>query len=142
MGASEDAGFFIGQFGAFEIALTRGPLAIFTDGRPLLLGHNHVDQRMFGRENHVGSAVKGVRTRRKDADLVAAVVDRGTVSVRSRYREIDLRPFAFSNPVALEQFDSFRPIETVELADQAFSVGRDSQHPLTHWTPDHRMTAN
>jgi hypothetical protein len=70
---------------------------------------------MLGRQHHVGRAIKCVRPSREDADLSFIV-----------NLEIDFRAFAATNPIALEQLDSFRPIESVQLVKQSLRVGRDS----------------
>src|ERR1700694_1912924 len=87
---------------------------------------------MLRREHQERPAVKRVRASREYADLLFVIVD----------LEIDFRAFAFSDPVSLEQFDSFRPIEAFELIDQSFRVSSDAQHPLPHWPANHRKPAN
>ena len=90
--AGEDAGFFFRELGALEIAFSRGAFAIFADCRPLLFGHDLLDQRMFGREHHVSRAVKCVWPRRKYADFFIVIVD----------LEIDFGAFAPADPVSLK----------------------------------------
>src|SRR5262249_50128405 len=56
--------------------------------------------------------------------------------------EIDLRAFASSNPIALEQFDSFRPIQRIKVIEQPLRVSGNAEHPLAHWPSDDRETAD
>ena len=103
---------------------------------------------MFRREHHIGGAVKRVRSRGEDTDFVAAtgavaaVADRGTGVIDPGYSKIDFRAFASSDPIFLEQFDPFWPIEPFELIQQALGICHDSQHPLPHWPADDRKSAN
>ena len=76
---------------------------------------------MLGREHHVSRTIERVWPRGKDMDFLL-VVD----------LELDLRAFASTDPVALQQFDSLRPIESVEFIEQALRISGDAQHPLPH----------
>src|ERR1700730_8506890 len=98
----------------------------------MFLGHDLIDEWMFGRQHEKRSSVKRVWSGRKHAELVRVIVD----------LEIDLCAFAATNPVSLKQFDSFRPVESFQLINQSLSVSRDSQHPLPHRPPDHWKAAN
>ena len=60
---------------------------------------------MFRRENQKRSAVKCIGTCCENADPFVAVID----------FKIDLRAFAPTDPISLEQLDSFRPIQSVQL---------------------------
>src|SRR6266480_4588745 len=87
---------------------------------------------MLWREHQKRSSVKGVGTCGKNPDFLVAFVD----------LEIDLCAFAFPDPVSLEQLDSFGPVESVQLFEQALCISRNSQHPLTHRPPHDRKSAN
>src|ERR1700730_5119899 len=87
---------------------------------------------MLRREHQERPAVKRVRASGEYADLLFVIVD----------LEIDFRAFAFSDPISLEQFDSFRPIESFELVDQALGVSGNAQHPLPHWPANDRKSAH
>ena len=104
----------------------------FAHRRPLLFGDDEIDKRMFRREHHERRAVKRVGTRRENADFSGRIVD----------LEIDLCAFASADPVALEQFDSFRPIESVQFVEQSLRIRGDAQHPLPHRPPDDREAAD
>jgi len=56
--------------------------------------------------------------------------------------EIDFRTFASANPIALKQFDSFGPIQFIEVIEQSLRIGSDAQHPLPHWSSNNREFAN
>ena len=77
---------------------------------------------MFGCEDQERPAVKRVGTRREYANFFLVIVD----------VEIDLGAFTFSDPIALEQFNSFRPIESLQLVQQSLGIRRDAKHPLPH----------
>src|SRR5205823_3935497 len=87
---------------------------------------------MLRRQYEECSSVKRVGTCGKNPDFLVAFVD----------LEIDLRAFAFPDPVSLEQLDSFGPIESVQLFEQALCISGNPQHPLTHRPPDDRKSAN
>jgi hypothetical protein len=120
--AGEDAALFLRQVGALEVGLRGARLAIRFDGVLLLRGHDLVDERMLGREDHVGRAEEGVGPRREDGDLLTSD------------GEIHLRSLASSDPVFLEQLDALGPVEAVEFVDEALGVGGDAQHPLLERT--------
>ena len=120
----KDAGLFLREVGPFEIGFRSDLPAIFLHSRSSILGCELIDQWMLRREHHVGRAVKRVRSRGEDADLVAAIGDRGAGVIDSGYSKINLRAFAATDPVALQQLDRLRPIEAIKLADQTIGKGR------------------
>jgi len=68
---------------------------------------------MLGGQHHVSCAIKRVGACRKhtdgrDAALLTGISESGD-------REIDFSAFAASDPIALEQFDSLRPIESFKF---------------------------
>src|SRR5581483_1039242 len=113
--ARENAGFFFCELGALEITFARGALPVFAHGRPLILSYDLIDERMFRREHHISRAVKSIGSRREHANPRVVLID----------LEFDLGAFAAANPIALKQFDSFRPIESLELVDQTLGVRGD-----------------
>ena len=72
---------------------------------------------MLGGQHHVGCTVKCIRPRRENANgSVSILVARSGLEARGlRYSEIDFGAFAASDPIALEQFDSLRPIESLKF---------------------------
>src|SRR5713101_3712441 len=80
---------------------------------------------MLGREHHVSAAVKCVGARRENADFLFAPVD----------FEIDFCAFTAANPIALKEFNSFRPIQCVQFIKQSLRKSGDAQHPLPHGPP-------
>ena len=83
---------------------------------------------MFGSQHEVGGAEKSVGTRRENRDGFLKPFE----------PKADLGTFAAAYPVALKQFDRFRPVEAVEVGDKAFGISRDAEHPLAHRTAFHR----
>ncbi len=109
----------------------RGPPLERRVGRPLV-GDDRVDQRVLGREHHVGGAEERVGAGGEHGDLDALVL---------LDRERDLGTDAAADPVALHQLDRLRPVEQVEVGEQAIGVGGDAQHPLRERSPEHRVVA-
>ena len=90
---------------------------------------------MLGGQHHVGGAEEGIGTGGEDGQFVLA-------SVLSRYgREPDGGAFAAADPVGLHRLDFLRPVEPVEVAQQALGVMRDAQHPLAHLLLRHQRSA-
>src|SRR6267378_7454727 len=87
---------------------------------------------MFRREHQECPAIKRVRSRSENANLLLYILN----------LKIDLRPLASANPVTLEQFDSRWPIEFVESLEQSLRKSSDTQHPLPHWSSHNRKAAN
>ena len=129
--AGEDAGLLGVQLGAVHVALACGLLAVAVHVGPLRVGRDARDQRMLGGQHHIGRAEQGVGARGVHRDPFAAARD----------REIYLRAFRLADPVALHLLDAFRPVQPVQIRQQALGVLRDAQHPLAHRLADHRMVA-
>src|SRR6185312_8023351 len=55
--------------------------------------------------------------------------------------EIDLGPFAPTDPVALHVLDGARPIDDLELLAEAVGIGGDPEHPLLQRHTDDRKPA-
>src|SRR5207245_10060309 len=116
--AGKNAGFFLRQLSPFKIAFAGSLFSIIADGRPLLFGHDQIDQRMFRREHHVGGAVKRVRSRGEYPDFF--VVD----------LKIDFRAFASADRISLEQLDSLRPSEAFKLITHSLRQSGNAQRPV------------
>ena len=90
------------------------------------VGDQGVDQRVLGCQHHVGGAEEGVGAGRED-------VDRGRrtrVTGGSIDRETDFGALRATDPVALHGLDRVRPVEQVEILEQAIGIGGDAHHPL------------
>src|SRR5205823_5533550 len=86
---------------------------------------------MFRREHQERPAVERVGARGENTNMRIAIVD----------LEIDFRAFAATDPIPLQQLDSFGPVESPEFIDQSLGIRSDAQHPLPHRPPNDRMTA-
>src|SRR4030095_8867370 len=87
---------------------------------------------MFRSEHQECTAVKRVGTRSENANLLIHVLN----------LEVDFRAFASADPVALEQFNFFRPIKPLEFVEQSLRIRGDTQHPLPHRSSHNREAAN
>ena len=97
------------------------------------VGHDVVDQRVLGREHHVGGAEQRVGTRREDLDARRPRAPRpGTRRWRRRCGR--------SSCAACSLIDSGQSSE-VEVGEQAVGVRRDAQHPLLQRALEHRVVA-
>ena len=128
--------------------MRRGLIAIRCDIGSLVRGREPVDQRMLGRQHHVGCAEERVGPGREDADHVGAGVlgpdaraPAGLRPVAGVDREIDLGPLAAADPVALHVLDRARPVDVFEVVEQPLGVGGDAQHPLGQRHADDRVPA-
>ena len=79
---------------------------------------------MLRREHHVGRAEEGVGACRVDGEFFPAAFE----------REIDERTLRAADPIFLQKFNRFRPVERVESIEQALGEGGYAQHPLAHGT--------
>ena len=82
---------------------------------------------MLRRQHQVGGA----------EECVGACCEDGHRLLHAIQGETHLGTLAATDPVSLEKFDGFGPVEGVQIRDQAFRVGRDAKHPLTHWAAFH-----
>ena len=132
VGAGEHAGLLLGgEVGALEVGLIadRGDVAF--DG-VLLGGRGELaDERMLGRDDHVGRAVKGVRTGREDGQRVGVAVE----------LEGDFGALGLADPVLLEALRRIGPVDVVEAFDELVGVGGDAQDPLADRATFDRMVA-
>src|SRR5436190_3271204 len=99
---------------------------------------------MFRRENQERTSIKRVRPGSENAN---SSIGFPPISGLPRqgcrcHGKIDLCAFTSTNPVALELFDSLRPIEGVELSEQPLGICSDAQHPLSHRPSNNRKTAD
>ena len=105
----------------------------------LLVRRQRVDERMLRREDEVGRAEDRVGTRREDADVDCCAVnspcparDRGGAGelLEILHAERDLGAFGPADPVPLRLLGRLRPVEPVEVVEQAPGVLRDAEKPL------------
>ena len=93
-------------------------------------GDEVADERMLGRENHVGGAEQGVGTGGEHLDAA----DAGHV-------EANLGTARASDPVALHGLDLVRPVQQIQVVEQPVGVRGDPHHPLPQMLPEHREVA-
>ncbi|MGX1120660.1 hypothetical protein RKD37_006023 [Streptomyces ambofaciens] len=77
-----------------------------------------LDQRVLGRQHHVGRAEQRVGAGGEDGDALA--VD----------GEVDAGALGAADPVALLQLDGLGPVQLVQVVQQPVGVGRDAHVPL------------
>ncbi len=100
-----------------------------------------LDQRMFGRQHHVGGAEQRVGPGGEDADCRVAAVGFAVLRTVAKQGKIDLRAFALADPVALHLLDRFGPIDQFQIVEQAVGIGGDAQQPLPQRHADDGMAA-
>jgi len=126
IGAGENAGFVLGEVGPLEVALGGGFIDIRVDSCKAIGGCNARNERVLGREDHVGCAEKRVWT--------------GCIDFESRIMPIDLKDhrgtFGLADPVALHELDRLRPVELVEIFEETICIGSDFQNPLANSLAD------
>ena len=93
-------------------------------------------QRMLGRQHHVGGAEQGVGPGGEHLDVAHRSVQRCDRTER------DQRPLGAADPVALHGLDRLRPVEAVEVLQQAVGVGGDPHHPLLERALEHLVVAS
>ena len=125
IGSGEDARFFLGEVRAFQVALGGALGAVLFHGVFLFRRGDGVHQRVFRGEDHVGGSKEGVRPGGVNGDGFPV------------QGEVHFRPFRFAYPVALEQFDGFRPVQRLQFVNEALRVVRDAQHPLAQGAAFH-----
>jgi len=100
--------------------------------RGLVFGRGQgVDQGMLGSQHHVGGTEKGVRTGGEDPQFVGMPL----------HAEADLGPFTPADPVGLHLLDLLRPVQALEIVDQALGVFRDRIEPLRQVLLGHHAVA-
>ncbi len=118
-------------------------LDVLSHGVGLLGRGDLLDQRMLGRQHHVGRAKQSIRPCRINSDhtlfrgsgeAVLKAFGEPVVGVQdaclTNYREIHLCPDALADPVALHDLDRLGPIDRVDVVEQPLGVRGDPQHPL------------
>ena len=126
-----DAGLVLVQLAALKIGLAGGlgliglNVAPVGDMRLPLL-----EQRVLGRDDHIGRTEQGVGTGGVNGDFVADVGLEGY-----------LRTGRTADPVALLDLDALNVIDIVQIVEQALGVGGYLQHPLALLLADDRSTA-
>ncbi len=141
--AEEDAGLLLVLL-ALEVGLGRDRRAVRGDGLGRRGGpagppgidalgplrcHQPVDQVVLGGQRHVGGTEQRVRTRGEHLDAVAVRIELHLGTVRA------------PDPVALHGLDLLRPVQVLEVVDQAVGVRGDAHHPLLQVLPEHREVA-
>ena len=104
--------------------------AVCRDGGSTVGGRQGLDERMLGREHHEGRAEQRVGSRREHLDVARWGGKAHACAMRA------------ADPVALHQLDRLRPIESVEVVDQAVGIRRDAHRPLAHVALKHRIVAD
>ena len=133
VGAGEHAGLLlVGKVRTLEVGLVadRGDIAF--DGLLLGRGGELADERMLGRDDHVGRAVKGVRAGGEDGQRVGMAVQ----------LEGDFGAFGLADPVLLEALGGIGPVDMVEAFDELVGVGGDAQDPLADRATFDRVVAS
>ena len=98
------------------------------------VGGEHVDQRVFRGEHHVGGAEQGVGSRGEDVDRHLAI----GLCRDARYGELHLGAARTPDPVALHGLDLLGPVQHLEVVEQAVGVRGDAHHPLPQVLAEHR----
>ena len=122
VGTGEDAGFFARGVLAVALGFGADGFGVFVHGGALFRCGDLRDERMLGREHHVGRTEQGVGAGRVDGDFFPDAIE----------REIHERPLGTSDPIFLQQLDRVRPVERVETGQQSVAERGDAQHPLAH----------
>ena len=121
-----NAGLILVELAALEIGFVRGLVLICLDLVPVFdLILPLAEQRMLGRDDHVGRAEKRICAGRVNGDLAA---DAGL--------ECDLRAGGAAYPVALLYLDALDIIHIVKIVDEALGVFGYTQHPLAFLLAD------
>ncbi len=119
VGAGEDSRLGAVADAPGDDVLALGRALVFPHRRALLLGGERLDERVLGGQHQVGRSEHGVGAGREHGDALAA----GGL-------EDQLRPLAPADPVALQREGAGRPVEVVEVAEQALGVPGDREEPL------------
>ena len=118
----------VGLHGLLRIIVAIGPtlihVIVIRDG-----GEEGVDKLMLRGQHHVLGAEEGIRAGGKDLNLVALS------------REGDLCAAGTANPIALHGLDLVRPIQKLQVIQQAIGVGGNAHHPLREVLAEDREIA-
>ena len=104
---SPDAGLFFTQFRAFQVGFALRFVGVGEHCITLSGCCDLRQQRVLGRNHHIGGAIQGIRTGGEHAQL-------GVVSADIKG---DFSAFAASNPVFLQALGGVRPIEILQTRD-------------------------
>ena len=116
-----DAGNFLRQVRAFDLALVRGGVYVgadFVGVRDAV--HQFPNKRVLRRQDHIRRAEDRIGPGRVDFDRLVPPGD----------GKGDLRAVALADPVDLLRLDLFEKVDLIEVIDQALSVRGDLEHPL------------
>ena len=117
---------------AFAFGFMGGGGLVRSYGFLLLRRGDCRNQFMFRRQDHEAHSVDGVRSGREHLDGVLG---------QALDAKVHRRAFAAANPIALGFLDAVRPIEAIQVVDQALGEGRNAHDPLPHPLADHGVTA-
>ena len=117
-----NAALLLGEVGTLEVALRGADLLVGGNRVALLSGGDFFHERMLWRKHEVGGTVEGIGTSRKHRDAF----------LHTLHSKSHLGSLASADPVPLKKLDRLRPVEPLEIGDQALSIGRDPEHPLAH----------
>ena len=120
--ASEYARLAAGAVGAFVLALAGAGFDIGHHCGPAVVRGDLRHQWMLGSEHAVGCSPQRVGSRAEDPQHFIGAID----------GERDFGPFRATDPVALHRLDALRPVEPLQIFQQAVGIGRYLQHPLPH----------
>ena len=126
VGSGGDAGFVFVEVAAFEVGFGGALGDVVFDGFAVFLGGDFFDERMLGGEDHVGGSEEGVGAGGEDGDVVI----HRRAACAPLDGEGDFGTFRAADPVSLEGFDGFGPVEGFEFVDEALGVFGDAEHPL------------
>ena len=127
--AGEHAGLLRSSSWRSVVLERRRLLAVLHHLGGLLRGGQLGHQRMLGGEHHERGAEQRVGAGGEHGDRPGRGV------------EVDARAGRPADPVALHRLQRVRPVEPVEVLEQAVGVRRDAHHPLAHRALEHREVA-
>ena len=120
--AGEHAGLAAGAVGAFALALAGARFDIGHHRGAPVGGGDLRYQRMLGSEHAVGRSPQRVGSRGEDQQRFIGAID----------GECDFGSLRAADPVALHRLDAVRPVELLQIFQQAVGICRYLQHPLPH----------
>ena len=111
--------------------LAEGPALIHTLVGTTTGFNQLIHQLVLRSEHHVGGSEESVRASGEDPDLGGDL--RADLSC-----EVNLGTAGATDPVALHGLDLVRPVQQLQVVDQAVSVCGDAHHPLAQPLAEHR----
>ena len=107
---------------ALALGAFLGLFEIILDGR-LVFGRGElVDPFVFGSDDHEGDAEDRVGARGEDFEF----------AVETAHVEEDLCTLRAADPVTLDLFERFAPLERFQSVEHSLRIGRHAQQPLLH----------